>query len=115
MNSVIFIIFLSFVYLCFGLLILVSGFGDRLYKRDVNPLWRIPGWIFWPMLIVISIGEGLTLVIINYIEEVRGWYSKHKGRSIDVKKDSSITINITNERVVEKVKEELEKKRLCCY
>ena len=111
-DVVFFIALLGFIYLLIGLLILDSGFGIRLYRADVNPLWRIPGLIFWPMLIAFEFGEDLAAVIINYIEEVRYWYGKRKGKgkSVDVKKDCSITINITNERVAEKVKEELEKR-----
>lgn len=112
LDVVFFIALLTLIYLLIGLLILDSCFGVRLYRADVNPLWRIPGLIFWPMLIAFEFGEDLAWVIINYIRDVRYWYDKRKGKgkSVDVKKDCSITINITNERVAEKVKEELEKR-----
>jgi hypothetical protein len=71
------IILIVMLYVMAGFLIL-AGAVDFGLLDDVNPLWKIPIVIFWPLSWFFMIGGKIARMIIEYIEEVKDWREEHR-------------------------------------
>lgn len=63
-------------YFLIGTYVIDSEFGKCL--NNANPLWRIPAFIFWPILVLYSFALDVIDMIVDYIDEVEEWYKKNK-------------------------------------
>ena len=69
MHPILFIV-LGFLYIVYGVAICNS-----VYKKQWNPIWKVPFVILWPIGFIFCFAR---LVIIEYVDEIRGYYENKK-------------------------------------
>ncbi len=68
------IVMVTLLYMCGALVTIDKLFTFDVYDLDLNPLWKIPVFIFWPIAWVVVL---VSLWLCNYIEEIIDWYEEH--------------------------------------